>query len=95
LPLDADDLIEPAYVAACLVALGGSLDDVVHTRIHLKDAGQWESVARILGRYLGHIRPANTLIEASDLVGPYELEIEAEAAVTARRQPPHEHAPGA
>jgi len=82
-------------IAACLVALGGSLDDVVHTRIHLKDAGQWESVARILGRYLGHIRPANTLIEASDLVGPYELEIEAEAAVTARRQPPHEHAPGA
>lgn len=72
-------------IAACLAALGGSLDDVVHTRVHLKDAGQWEPVARVLGRYLGHVRPANTLLEASDLVGPYEVEIEAEAAVATRR----------
>ena len=38
-------------------------------------------VARVHGRYLGHVRPANTLIEVSNFVGDYEVEIEAEAVV--------------
>jgi enamine deaminase RidA (YjgF/YER057c/UK114 family) len=38
-------------------------------------------VARVHGRYLGHVRPANTLIEVSNLIGGYEVEIEAEAMV--------------
>jgi enamine deaminase RidA (YjgF/YER057c/UK114 family) len=54
---------------------------VVRTRIYLRDAGQWEAVSRIHGRYFGSIRPANTLIEISRLVGDYEVEIEAEAVV--------------
>ena len=29
----------------------------------------------------GHVRPANTLVEASALVGDYEVEIEAEAII--------------
>ena len=33
------------------------------------------------GRYFGHVRPANTLIEISDLVGEYDVEIEAEAVL--------------
>ena len=33
------------------------------------------------GRYLGHVRPAKILLEASNLVGGYEVEIEAEAVV--------------
>ena len=36
------------------------------------------------GRYFGDIRPANTLIEISDLVGDYDVEIEAEAVVDGR-----------
>ena len=39
------------------------------------------TVARVHGRYFGSIRPANTLIEISDLVGEYDVEIEAEAIV--------------
>jgi len=70
-------------IAASLSALGASLDDVVRTRIYLRDAAQWEPVSRVHGRYLGHIRPANTLAEVSDLVGGYEVEIEAEAVVSA------------
>ena len=66
-------------IAASLAALGASLDDIVRTRIYLKDAAQWEPVSRVHGRYLGHIRPANTLVEVSNLVGGYEVEIEAEA----------------
>jgi enamine deaminase RidA (YjgF/YER057c/UK114 family) len=66
-------------IAASLSALGASLEDVIRTRIYVRDAAQWEPVARVHGRYLGHVRPANTLIESSNLVGGYEVEIEAEA----------------
>jgi len=67
-------------IAASLSALGASLDDVIRTRIYLRDTAQWEGVSRVHGRYLGHIRPANTLVGAQ-LVGDYEVEIEAEAVV--------------
>jgi aryl-alcohol dehydrogenase-like predicted oxidoreductase/enamine deaminase RidA (YjgF/YER057c/UK114 family) len=66
-------------IAASIRALGGGLDDVVRTRIYLANADDWEPVARVHGRYLGHVRPANTLIEVSRLVGDYAVEIEAEA----------------
>ena len=68
-------------IAASISSLGGSLEDVVRTRIYLKDIDIWEPVSRVHGRYFGAIRPANTLIEISDLAGPYDVEIEAEAVV--------------
>jgi len=68
-------------IAASLSALGGSLADVVRTRIYLRDGGQWEPVSRVHGRYFADIRPANTLIESANLVGGYEVEIEAEAEI--------------
>jgi aryl-alcohol dehydrogenase-like predicted oxidoreductase/enamine deaminase RidA (YjgF/YER057c/UK114 family) len=68
-------------IQASIEALGGHLEDVVRTRIYLRHRDDWEAVARVHGRYLGHARPANTLIEISDLVGGYAVEIEAEAVV--------------
>jgi aryl-alcohol dehydrogenase-like predicted oxidoreductase/enamine deaminase RidA (YjgF/YER057c/UK114 family) len=68
-------------IAASISSLGGSLEDVVVTRIYLADADDWERVSRVHGRYFGAIRPANTLIEVSRLVGDYLVEIEAEAIV--------------
>lgn len=68
-------------IAASLAALGAGLEDVVRTRVYVRDADQWEPVARIHGRYFAQIRPANTLIEISRLVGEYAVEIEAEAIV--------------
>ena len=59
-------------------ALGGRIEDVVRTRIYLRDASKWEPVSRAHGRVFGSIRPANTLIE-TQLVGDYEVEIEADA----------------
>lgn len=66
-------------IAASISALGGSMEDVVRTRIYLRDAGQWEPVSRAHGRVFSDVLPANTLIEAGNLVGDYEVEIEAEA----------------
>lgn len=68
-------------VAASLSALGGTMADVVRTRIYLADADDWEPVSRAHGRAFGDIRPANTLIEVARLVGDYRVEIEAEAVV--------------
>lgn len=69
-------------IAASITALGGRMEDVVRTRIYLRDAAQWEPVSRAHGRVFGEILPANTLIEAGNLIGDYEVEIEAEAVVT-------------
>jgi aryl-alcohol dehydrogenase-like predicted oxidoreductase/enamine deaminase RidA (YjgF/YER057c/UK114 family) len=67
-------------IAASLSALGAGLRDVVRTRIYLADADDWEGVSRVHGRVFADIRPANTLLEISRLVGDgYRVEIEADA----------------
>ena len=68
-------------IAASIASLGGSMADVVRTRIYLRDATQWEPVSRAHGRVFGEVLPANTLVEVGNLVGDYEIEIEAEAIV--------------
>ena len=68
-------------ISASLNALGASLDDVIRTRIYLANVNHWESVSRVHGRYFANCKPANTLIEVSSLVGPYDVEIEAEAVI--------------
>jgi enamine deaminase RidA (YjgF/YER057c/UK114 family) len=68
-------------IEAALRGLGGSLDDVVRTRVYVSDIAHWEAVARVHGSRFAAIRPANSLIEAR-LVGPeYLVEIEADAIV--------------
>ena len=70
-------------IAAAIEALGGRLEDVVRTRVYLKDASKWEPVARVHGRYFGDIRPVNTMLEVAAFIGDYEIEIEAEAELAA------------
>ena len=70
-------------IAASLEALGGTLSDVIRTRIYMKDATQWEPVAGVHQRYFGAARPVNTLLQIGALVGDCEVEIEAEAEVGA------------
>ena len=71
-------------IAASIKALGGKLQDVVRTRVYLQNAADCEAVSRVHGKYFGAIRPANTLLEVSALIGEgYLVEIEAEAVVAA------------
>lgn len=71
-------------IERAIVALGGTLQDVVRTRVFVSDIANWEAVARVHGEFFDAIRPANTLVEAR-LVGPqYLVEIEAEAVVGSR-----------
>ena len=61
---------------------GASLSDVIRTRIYVTDASRWEAVARAHGEIFGSIRPANTLVEVSALIGDgYLVEMEAEAVI--------------
>lgn len=69
-------------IAASIEALGGRMDDVVRTRVYLRDAAQWQGVAEAHGRAFGHVRPANTLLGGLQLIGGYEVEIEAEAVLS-------------
>jgi enamine deaminase RidA (YjgF/YER057c/UK114 family) len=69
-------------IGAALEALGGDLEDVVRTRIYVRDVRSAEPVARVHGRYFGAARPANSLVAVAGLVGGYEVEIEAEAEVS-------------
>jgi aryl-alcohol dehydrogenase-like predicted oxidoreductase/enamine deaminase RidA (YjgF/YER057c/UK114 family) len=66
-------------IEAAITSLGGSLHDVVRTRIFVNDLGDWEAVARAHGQRFGAILPANTLVEAKLVGEGYKVEIEAEA----------------
>lgn len=68
-------------IERAVTQLGGSLRDVVRTRVFVSDIAHWEPVARAHGERFGEIRPANTLVEGR-LVGPaYLVEIEADAVL--------------
>ncbi len=67
-------------IEQALVDAGGSMNDVVRTRIFVVDMAIWEDVARAHGEVFGTIRPASTLVQVSSLVDPDMLvEIEATA----------------
>jgi len=83
-----DAAVQTSYIldkiSASIKALGGSLRDVVRTRIYLQNAADCEAVSRVHGSYFGDIRPANTLFEVAALIGDgYLVEIEAEALLDA------------
>ncbi|MBX3378054.1 MAG: RidA family protein [Phycisphaeraceae bacterium] len=69
-------------IAAAIEQAGGSIRDVVRTRIYVTDIARWEAVGRAHGEVFGDIRPASTMVEVSRLIDPAMLvEIEAEAVL--------------
>lgn len=67
-------------VEQAIIALGGTLNDVVRTRIYISDINNWEIVAKVHGAKFNSIKPVNTLVEAK-LVGECLVEVEAEAII--------------
>jgi len=68
-------------IEGAIQSLGGRLEDVVRTRIYVRDAGVAEAVSRAHGARLGHVQPANTLVQAGLIGDGYLVEMEAEAVV--------------
>lgn len=59
---------------------GGSMEDVIRTRMFVTDIGDWEAIGRAHGEYFQMVRPASTMVEVKALIQPGMLvEIEATA----------------
>ena len=69
-------------IEQALAEAGASLRDVVRTRLFVADISRWQEVARAHAEFFRDIRPANTLVEVSALVGEgYLVEIAADAVI--------------
>ena len=69
-------------IGTALVEAGGSLADVVRTRIFVTDFGDFEDIARAHREVFGEIRPATSMVQSSALIEPaYVLEIEVDAVI--------------
>jgi enamine deaminase RidA (YjgF/YER057c/UK114 family) len=80
--LEAQSRRSLTIIKAAIEALGGSLADVVRTRIYMTDISRWEEVGRVHGEFFGEIRPATTMVEVAKLIEVAAvIEIEADAIV--------------
>ncbi|HLT24935.1 MAG TPA: RidA family protein [Ignavibacteria bacterium] len=67
-------------IHSALSELGGSLNDVIRTRIFITDISAWDGVAKAHGEFFSGIKPASTMVVVSGLAHPDMLvEIEATA----------------
>lgn len=74
-----------AIIAEALATAGGSLADVVRTRVFLVRRDVAEAVSAVHGELFADVRPAATMVVVAGLLDPrWLVEIEAEAVVTAR-----------
>ncbi|MGO4920196.1 aldo/keto reductase [Maribacter spongiicola] len=69
-------------IEGVITSFGGTLADVVRTRIFVNELKDWEPVARAHGERFKGINPANTLVEAKLVGDGYMVEIEAEAILS-------------
>lgn len=61
---------------------GGTLQDVIRTRIFVTDISRWEEIGRAHREFFGEIKPATTMVEVSALIRPEAMvEIEFTAVV--------------
>jgi enamine deaminase RidA (YjgF/YER057c/UK114 family) len=71
-------------VERALAALGAGLDDVVRTVVYLAPGASWQQAADAHRDVLGAVRPANTMLYVTGLIGDgFLVEIEAQAVVLA------------
>ena len=98
-PLEADGscagAVEDQFRRCCqiidsaLAQCGGSLADVVRTRVYLVDPMDADVVARTHGEVFAEARPANTMVAVRSLLSPdWRVEVEVDAVIgTLVREP--------
>lgn len=79
---DAYDQAKRCYeiILEAIESLGGTVEDVVRTRMYVIDAADWEGVGRAHGEFFRDVYPASTMVVVKGLLDPrWKVEIEAEA----------------
>jgi enamine deaminase RidA (YjgF/YER057c/UK114 family) len=69
-------------IGAAIEELGGTLHDVVRTRMFITSASDADAIGRAHGEMFERIRPAATMVVVAGLLDPrWKVEIEVEAVV--------------
>ena len=87
----SDDVVEQTrrafrIVRGALEQLGGSLEDVIMTRIFVSSADNIASVARLHGEVFRDIRPALSIVKVEFIDPRIKVEVEAEALLGGKRE---------
>jgi enamine deaminase RidA (YjgF/YER057c/UK114 family) len=65
-----------------IIETGGNLENVIRTRIFLKDISDWKNAAKAHGEYFSVIRPACTFIEIKGFIkDDWLVETEADCVI--------------
>lgn len=66
-----------------VIDAGARPEDVIRTRVFLRDISQWEKAARAHGEFFSEIRPACTFVEIKGLIkDDWLVEMEADCVIS-------------
>jgi enamine deaminase RidA (YjgF/YER057c/UK114 family) len=69
-------------IKKAIMDAGGQLDNVIRTRVFLKDISEWEKAAKAHGEFFTDIRPACTFVEIKGLIkDDWLVEMEADCVI--------------
>jgi len=77
-------------VLAAVTALGGSLGDVIQTRMYVVNRADCDAVGRVHGERFADIRPVATMIVVAGLLDE-EMLVEVEVEARVRSAKPYDH----